>query len=618
MTSDCSVGKARWSQGDEGEEALEIRIPIVLPPSVRPRDLTVEVKDLAVLCVRHRDTSIMRWRLYEPVATEVEWRVEDEGMLLIVDLIKKNPTVWPCLLDLPMRSTEDDKLFIWGEKLDALFREHHPPIPMNLEEKEKRKMKKEEEQGAAIEINDENLDKLLEEAAEEVTRSTSNTNDKEFINAEMENYKSEEEEIQKKLIEVTNTLEAGAEGEVAKRAQSQRDILEEMLRLHNIIREKRAQPATLANFIEITQLDICKARINVGAMEDEEKEEYASETESAMTAHELMATGLKHFEQQEIQMALHFLRLAAIHHNHEQSILLLHSIYTQLQSPRGPFLLLKRALNDDDFSTAANLKVGEQFDTGARHFLPMFPAALYFYQRAAKAGSVHAMLALAQLYLRGCTSSTMLSTEQMEGLKSIEKYHAWIEQAIDRGCGSAYFVKGCMYLKGEHGFGKSYKMAKEFLEKAASAQPDVARRAPQVFVMLEKLRQEEEGGSEKKVVASPLTLAKAKEKSFYSEGEGGNEKDTVQVSASMERLKNINGKIAATNSGLQRSKKMMGRSTGSKVFWERTVTTGLALYGLYTVAFPIRVMLLPTVYTVLERLLPLIPWLGANPPPMQF
>ncbi|PWU85854.1 putative Mitochondrial import receptor subunit ATOM69 [Trypanosoma cruzi] len=178
--------------------------------------------------------------------------------------------------------------------------------------------------------------------------------------------------IQKKLIEVTNTLEAGAEGEVAKRAQSQRDILEEMLRLH-IYREKRAQPATLANFIEITQLDICKARINVGAMEDEEKEEYASETESAMTAHELMATGLKHFEQQEIQMALHFLRLAAIHHNHEQSILLLHSIYTQLQSPRGPFLLLKRALNDDDFSTAANLKVGEQFDTGARHFPSYVP-----------------------------------------------------------------------------------------------------------------------------------------------------------------------------------------------------------------------------------------------------
>ncbi|ESL10370.1 hypothetical protein TRSC58_01899 [Trypanosoma rangeli SC58] len=391
-----------------------------------------------------------------------------------------------------------------------------------------------------------------------------------------------------------------------------------MLHLHNIIREKRAHPATLANFLEITQLDICKARINVGAATEEEKEDYASDAERAMTAHELMTAGLMHFEQQEIQAALHFLRLAAIYHNHEQSILLLHSIYTQLQSPRGPFLLLKSALNDNDFSITANLKLGEQFDTGARHFLPMFPAALYFYQRAAKAGSVHAMLAIAQLYLRGCTSSTMLSTEQMERLKSNEKYNAWIEQAADRGCGSAYFVKGCMYLKGEHGCGKSYKMAKELLEKATSSQPDVARRAPQVFVMLEKLRQEEEGSSEKGIVASPLTLAKSRHRGDHTEGEYDKDDHTAQATASLERLKSLNDAAGAPTSGILRSKKMAGPFASSKFFWEGAVTSGLALYSLYTVAFPLRVMLLPTVYAALERMLPLIPWLGASPPPVQF
>ncbi|RNF01401.1 hypothetical protein TraAM80_07052 [Trypanosoma rangeli] len=613
MSSVCRVGKARWFQGEEGEEAVEIRIPIVLPQSVRPRDLTVEVKDLAVLCVRHHDTSILQWRLYEAVAAEVEWRVEEEGGLLVLDLAKKTPTLWPCLLDMPMSPTDVAKLCVWGDELDALFCEHHPPIPMNLEEE-----KKAAEAQKAEELNEENLDKLLDEAAEEVTRQAPNTNDKEFIRAELENYKAEEEEIRKKLLEVQTTLETAAEGEAAKQAHSQKEILEEMLRLHNIIREKRAHPATLANFLEITQLDICKARVNVGAATEEEKEEYASDAERAMTAHELMTTGLMHFEQQEIQAALHFLRLAAIYHNHEQSILLLHSIYTQLQSPRGPFLLLKSALNDKDFSIAANLKLGEQFDTGARHFLPMFPAALYFYQRAAKAGSVHAMLAIAQLYLRGCTSSTMLSTEQMERLKSNEKYNAWIEQAADRGCGSAYFVKGCMYLKGEHGCGKSYKMAKELLEKATSSQPDVARRAPQVFVMLEKLRQEEEGCSEKGVVASPLTLAKSRHGGNYTEGVNDKDNNTVQASASLERLKSLNDGAGTSTSGILRSKKMAGPSANSKSFWEGAVTTGLALYSVYTVAFPLRVMLLPTVYAVLERMLPLIPWLGASPPPMQF
>ncbi|RNF16303.1 uncharacterized protein Tco025E_05229 [Trypanosoma conorhini] len=610
MSSVCGVGKARWSQGDEGEEAVEIRVPIVLPPSVRPRDLTVEVKDSAVLCVRHDDTSILQWRLYEPVAAEVEWRVEDEGGLMVFDLAKKTPTLWPCLLDLPMSHSDDDSLCVWGDELDALFRAHHPPIPMDGEEA-----------AEAKELDVENLDKLLEEAAEEVARPAPKTNDKEFIRAELENYKAEEEEIRKKLLETQTTLEAAAaEGEAAKQAQNQKEILEEMLRLHNVIREKRAKPATLTNFIEITQLDICKARINVGAMTEEEKEEYASDAERAMTAHELMTTGLMHFEQQEVQAALHFLRLAAIHHKHEQSILLLHGIYAQLQSPRGPFLLLRRALDDEDFSIAANLKLGEQFDTGARHFLPMFPAALYFYQRAAKAGSVHAMLAIAQLYLRGCTSSTMLSTEQMEQLKNIGKYHAWIEQAIDRGCGSAYFVKGCMYLKGEHGCSKSYKMAKELLEKATSSQPDIARRAPQVYVMLEKLRQEEEGGSEKRVVASPLTLAKSRQEGAYTEGEEGkeNETDAIQASASLDRLRRLRDKPGAPASSMLHPKKMTGYSGNSKVFWENTVTVGLALYGLYTLAFPLRVLLLPSVYTVLERLLPLVPWMGASSPPLQF
>ncbi|ORC87055.1 uncharacterized protein TM35_000242050 [Trypanosoma theileri] len=620
MSEDYSVGKSRWSQGDDGDESLEIRIPIVLPQSARAKELTVEVKDLAILCVRHRETVILQWRLYEPVAREVEWRVEDEGSLLVLDLAKKSPSVWPCLLDLPMQ--QNDELFLSHAELDVLFREHLPSMPESTKEDQSNTNDANTQQtkeGADLD-NEEDLDKLLEEAAEEVVGTPSKRNDNEFIQAELENYKAEETEIQKKLLETQTALESNVDGEGAKEAQKQKEILEEILRLHNLIREKRTLPSTLDGFLEITQLEIRKARACVSELEDE-KETFASEEERAMEAHELMAKGLKHFGEQDIQSALHFLRLAAIHHNHEQSTLILYNIYTELGSPRGAFLLLKLALKGDSISAAANLKVGEQFDTGARHFLPLFPAAMYFYQRAAQAGNVHAMLAIAQLYLRGSTSSTMLTTEQMEGLKSVEKYHSWIERAIDRGCGSAYFVKGCMYLEGEHGCRKSYQIAKDYLEKATSSQPGIKRRAAHVYVLLERLRQEEEGVSEPKIVASPLTLAKAKQANTYNDNVDTKDDDgngAVQVSASMDRLSKISSKGVAPDAGVMRSKKMANHSSNTRVFWEKAVTTGVSLYSLYTITFPLRVMLLPYFYTFIGPIVERIPWLSAAPPPMQF
>lgn len=618
MTVEYGIGKAFWSQCDEGEDAVEIRIPIVLPQSARPRDLTLEIKDADVLCVRHKDNTILKWHLYGQVENEVEWRVEDEGMLLIVDLVKRNPVVWPCLLDLPMPLDNDTSdMFVLGDKLDVLFCEQHPALPKAGDVP---CAKEGDDPCEADPINEASLEKLLEEAAEEVTGATTKKNMEEFIQAELKSYEFETDEIQKKLLEVINVLESAEDDEAVKQARSQKFVLEEMLRLHDIIREKRAQPTTLANFLEVTLLDIRKARVNIGEMGEEEVEEYASDAERSMTAHELMATGLMHLEKQDIKASLHFLRLAAINHDHIQSTILLYDIYSKLGSPRGPFLLLKRAMDDKNFSAAANLRVGEQFDAGARHFLPMFPAALYFYQRAAQAGDVRAMLAIAQLYLRGCTSSTMLSPGQMEGLKNLERYHRWIEQAIVRGCGSAYFVKGCMHLKGEHGCSKSYKMARELLDKATSAQPDIARRAPQVYVMLEKLRQEEEkeNALEKEVAALPQTSAVEKQKGVHTESAGGGKKDNVQVSASMERLSNMKSKVTGSASTVQRPSKMACRTRSSRGFWEGAVTTTLSLYVFYTLAFPIRVLLLPHFYTILGNVLPLIPWLSAGQPPMQF
>ena len=617
-----SIGKARWTQGDDEELGLELRIPLTLPEGVRPRELTTVIKDKAILCVSCKDTPILQWRLYAGVKDEVEWRVENENVL-VVELEKLVGAPWSCLLDLPMRA--DDELLTSVAEINRMFRTQLPVLPSAEEEAEK---KQEDGEAAAAEAEvdgdgDGDLDKLLDEAAKEVTGKKSADGGEEeedrttaFIKAELENYRVEEEEIKKKLAEVELTLGVPTDTEATQTAADQKKILTEMIRLHNECRALRSQPSTLENFLLCTQLELQKARVNIGESGEDEEESFESEGERALNAAELMTCGVKHFEDGDIKGCLHFLRLAAIHHKHEQSTLLLFNIYSQLQSPRGAFLLMKRALDDAEPSAVANQRVGELYDQGARYFLPLFPAALYFYQRAAKLGHVNAMLSLAQLWLRGATASSMLSEEEMEAQQSISKYHAWLQKAMDRGCGSAYFVRGCMHIKGEHGMAKSYKQAKEYLDAAAGAQPDILKRAPQIPLLLDALRKEEEqektaDGAKSGNEASNDAAAPAK----------ADADDEVKVTSSMARLNALSSRSSGSparssllgsraDGGTLRIKKAFGGGSSSKAFWERACVTGISVYGLYTLAFPIRVILLPFFYSAISGIIVAIPWLA--------
>ncbi|KAK7197989.1 Mitochondrial import receptor subunit ATOM69 [Novymonas esmeraldas] len=642
-----SIGKARWIQGDDEETNLEIRIPCTLPEGVRPRDLTVEVKDDCILCISHKETRILQWRLYAAVKDEVEWRVEDDN-ILVAELEKKAGAPWSCLLDLPMRA--NDELLVPVAEINRMFRSQLPVLPTAEEKASNGAAKSTSDAGAAAAENDgangagadgedDDLDKLLDEAAEEVTGAAAKEVDEDaeveegdstaaFIKAELENYRVEEEEIQKKLTEVAAMLENPTDAEAAARAAEQKGILSEMIRLHNACRAIRSQPSTLENFLQCTQLDLQKARVNIGETGENEEEEYQTDEERELSATALMTCGLKFFEDQDIKGCLHFLRLAAIHHKHEQSTLLLYNIYSQLQSPRGAFLLMRRALDDSAPSAAVNQKVGELYDQGARHFLPLFPAALYFYQRAAKLGHVNGMLSLAQLWLRGCTASSMLSEDEVEAQQSTSKYHAWLQKAMDRGCGSAYFVRGCMHIKGEHGVAKSYASAKEYLDAAAGAQPEILRRAPQIPMMLEMLRAEEEGSAKAKQETSS-TSASTSKAAVGPAAVAAPAKpvdDSVKPTPSAARLNALsrnaagpslgaNGSAAprtVSESAAMRARRGFGAGGGSrsKLFWERACVTGVTMYGVYTLAFPIRILLLPFFYSVISGLLEAIPWLS--------
>lgn len=623
------IGKTLWAQGEDEVLGLEIQIPMTLPDGVRPRDLTVEIKDGEILCVRHGETRILQWRLYSAVKEEVEWRIEDENTL-VVDLEKRSGSVWSCLLSLPMKT--EDALFTQFDEIDRMFRAQLPSLPPigrvpkadgGDAEEEAEETEGEKGEGASKQNSEDDLDKLLEEAAEEaVQRPEVNSNYGDFIKAELDNYKEESEEITKKLAEVEGKLIIDpSENEATETAKHQREILSEMLRLHNECRELRSKPSALATFLEYIQVDIRKALVNIGVTGDE-TEEYADAEEKAMFAPQLMARGLALFGEQDIKGCLHFLRLAAINKSHDQSTMLLYDIYSQLQSPRGSHLLLRRALDEENPSAAANHKVGELFDGGARHFLPLFPAALYFYQRAAKLGHVNSMLSLAQLWLRGATDSTLLSEEETEAQRSIAKYHSWLQKAIDRGCGSAYFVRGCMHIKGEHGVPRSYEAAKANIEAAASAQPEIIRRAPQILQMLDAMRLEE---AEEADAANPAAGAAAAPTTTVATrattAAAARDDEDLKVTASQSRLSAL-AKGPAGFGGMARgggaggammpSGKTGGFTRGAarQAFWQRSCKVGVAVYAVYTLSFPLRILMLPLFYALVAPLCDALPWLG--------
>ncbi|CAJ1030175.1 conserved hypothetical protein [Leishmania braziliensis MHOM/BR/75/M2904] len=635
-----SIGKARWTQGEDDETCLEVRIPCVLPDGVRPRELTVDIKDSCILCISHKETRILQWRLYAPVNDEVEWRMEDDN-ILVVELDKRSGAPWSCLLDLQMRA--DDELLTSIAEIDRMFRTQLPVLP-SIEDGEgeyaakkasdQDEVEKNGEAGGKEAGGEDDLDKLLDEVAKEVTGKEPKENDDEddstaaFIKAELENYRVEEEEIKKKLVEVEATLNNSTDTDATNTASEQKNILSEMARLHNQCRAIRSQPSTLENFLMCTQLDLQKARVNIGETGENEEEEYQSDEERELSATELMTCGLKFFEDQDIKGCLHFLRLAAIHHKHEQSTLLLYNIYSQLQSPRGAFLLMKRALDDSVPSAAVNQKIGELYDQGARHFLPLFPAAIYFYQRAAKLGHVNGMLSLAQLWLRGSTASSMLSEEEVEAQQSISKYHAWLQKAMDRGCGSAYFVRGCMHIKGEHGMAKSYAAAKEYLDAAASAQPEILRRAPQIPMMLEMLREEEEKSAKPKegttsTSASTTKAAAAATASAAPTASAKTADEGVKVTSSVARLNALSSKAdnsfggsgvmaprTVSEGAAMRARKGFRGGSRSKFFWEQACVASVTMYSVYTLAFPIRIILLPFFYSAISGIIERIPWLA--------
>lgn len=595
-----------WVQStEEGDASLEVSIPVVLPAGVRTKELTVSIKDKEILSIKYKESSLVQWRLYSRVSEDVEWRAENSNV--VVDLVKAEAATWPCLLNLPMRP--DDPLLSTTAELDALFAKEVKPLPPV---KAIAPTAAPAVEGDAIDEND--LDRMLEETVQEVQELDM------YVKAELKGMEEEGAEMKAKLQELEESLASSEDEEAKETTKKQIVLVEKMIEIHNKTRELRSHVSTVENFLECQSLDLRKSRINVGELSENETEAYVTDEERAMSAHELFALGVRALQDQQIEAALHFLRLAAVHHKHSQSISILFRLYSELGSPRGAYILLQRAKeNDDLLDVTSNLQVAEMFDRGARHFPPILGAAIYFYQRAARCGSVHAMIGLAQLFLRGSTTATTLNEEEREENIDKKKYHAWLEQAIGRGSGAALFIKGCMHLRGEHGCEKSYRVAKDYLERSGKCQPEIIKRSAGVHAALEKLRIEEDAAAGITTDAgspmSPPTPPTSPSTGVVATQQRSAPK--VDVAARLAALDSQSSPSGSPTEARKPAKKASAgahaaASARSRAFWERAAVTGTAAYVVYTLAFPIRIIILPHFYTAIQWFLDMFGFGGGS------
>lgn len=695
-----SINGAIWSQ--VGENGIEIRIPSSLPAGVRPRDLSVCIKDSCILVVSAGPTNIIQWRLYGPVEDEtkeggVEWMYEDEH--LVIDLKKKfSGAEWTNLLDLPVR--QDDPLLLSKDDLNKMVAQFFPPqifsedIPEASSVENEKKGKDEKDlddllDGAVKEV----LTKENKEGESNLSNDDENENNLSslaaYLRREREMMISSEKTLRERLAAVRAPKEKqeeekekveSTEEDTAKVATSREDsedkkkeqmeskekqedaahmtpILEKMLALSQEIRALRCKPSTIDSFIEVTRLSIDVAMANY---ETDVNEPFESEEEKQLTATQLMTIALSDSPLTDAQR-LHFLRLGAIHHRHTQCIALMFGKYPN--SPLGSYLMLRRALDDKDRSAEANHIVGDLFSSGSKYFVPMFPVAVYFYQRAAQLGYVAAMLSLAQLWSRGSTETSLLSDEEHEGLKNIDRYHKWIQKAVDRGSGASMFVQGCAYINGEYGLQRSYTEAKRLLDAAGKTGDQVSQliRESNVLLKLEALRKEEEeekkrGDSSNIDSFAPTTGSTSGRadsstdntapKSDEALGKGSNASDSssktkistiassnsgMVVGASEARLDALRalerGSGAASggsgnDAAKERTKRILKSGNAAAAarrmkFWERAGRIGITAYGLFTLAFPLRVITLPYIYEALGAVVKVVPWLG-NPDALNF
>jgi len=702
MSSFGAAG-VQWRQPEGVDNVLEIDLPIVLPAGGRARDLSVTIADKQIIVVKHQDVKIWQVRLAEPVSETVEWHVENENILKL-ELEKVVPNRWSSLLAHFMAKTDPN--FLSLDDLNAILQKELPSLPpigptakkdddvvvtpeateepvaedgetaeeakeptneevaaeteeaaADATEEEKADEEKEEtkEDGetaeapattspAAAEDSEDDLDKLLDDAADELDGSKPATETKAvvaavdgekadakkdeeeeeatmeqkhhdlIIEAELEAMKQESDAIVSKMEELEEKLKT-AEGDELEMVKKHLEVTGRMLALNREARQLRVAPMTVDLFLQTQRIDILKARCNIGDTTNEETEEYADDSEKELSGDELFQAGMQ-FLESDPETGVHFLRLASIHKDHAVATSILFSIYSNAPASyaRGVSLIMRLARigeTADDIVPSANDRAGSLFNAGARHFAPLWAVAVYFHQRGALTGSIQSMLALSNLHRKGVCEGAEGTPDELLN-KNNKRGDYFSRQALDRGGIMAYAQLASKELGANN-----LVEARKHLDRAIAADPEIRKSetiAKLDLIIRMKSRQDEAPVAS---IASkaPTTVVKAAVDD--DEVEEMHPSSRLQPAPTMpsaaDRLAQFGGGNAApapaaarggaggimgTTKGRGGAGATSGSGAKSKAFWERATTVSIVGGALYFFAFPIRAMMLESYYNL--------------------
>eukprot|EP00743_Colponemidia_sp_Colp-15_P015704 GILK01018978.1.p1 GENE.GILK01018978.1~~GILK01018978.1.p1 ORF type:complete len:320 (-),score=33.12 GILK01018978.1:209-1168(-) len=296
--------------------------------------------------------------------------------------------------------------------------------------------------------------------------------------------------------------------------------------------------------------------------------------------------------------------------------------------------MLQNALRGEgqDVEARTNSRVGDLFNSGTRHFPPIFSLAVHFHQRAAIAGDTHSMVSLAMLFLSGECSGDDTMTPALKKLNTdVKRANYFIQCAVDRGSIVSYLIRAAQYIDGADGMPKSMDMARKYYERAITAESSLSSADSKKMRIgtrmtlgdLEKRLNADKPAAAVVVSESPAKAAATTSASTRKVVE--DDDDIIELRPSTNRNAQpssagprFGGMVPSASAGstsgysgptsptsamggtvaapAKRNNAFTASANKRKATWERVARWGVGAYAVYVLAFPLRLIVLPFFY----------------------
>ena len=390
--SHCEL--ASWRQSMENASLdLVVAVPERKPGENRKYKV---ISSGDVLDIYLNDVSIATWTLYDTVQDEAEWEIYSGELRISLTKVSLEP--WKSALRNPMAYPLPDEA-----SSPLLLNEHILNGILALETCSYSKFENSLQ-------ND--PDAILENVLEPESTGAFAT--------EKVHHSGLLQEIQ------------AIEGQIDESVEN-KELLERLLYYDKKILEVRSKDVTLENLLDATMFELIRHKLRSGDAVEKEYEEFANESEELQTADELFGNGLLALDREDAVKGLHLLRVAALRHNHAQSVINLVRLYMESGMEAKSLQILLQSARQS-FDPLINFTTAQMFDNGVNGLQPFFALALYFYQRAASRGETTAMCFASALHLRGTCSVEGSSAV----VKNAELGNKMIHEALKRGSIFAY------------------------------------------------------------------------------------------------------------------------------------------------------------------------------------